>query len=186
MMISALQSTSVSNPTLRTSAVQGSSAFADSGSSREASTATQEKDASGQTLSQEQLALVDDLKQTDAKVRRHEQAHLAASGGLAQGGPSYSLKTGPDGQQYAVGGEVQIDASPGRTPEETIRKARIIRAAALAPSDPSGVDQAVAAKAQAMELQAQQEIALRTPEQGKLANAYAQTDLAASHFSAQA
>jgi len=60
---------------------------------------------------------------------------------------------------YAVGGEVQIDVSPGRTPEETVRKADQIRRAALAPADPSAQDYRVAAQAAQMMAQAQQELA---------------------------
>jgi ribosomal protein L12E/L44/L45/RPP1/RPP2 len=43
-------------------------------------------------------------------------------------------------------------------PEATIQKAKQIRAAALAPADPSTQDRAVAASASAMESQAQQEL----------------------------
>lgn len=81
-------------------------------------------------------------------------SHLAAGAGLVRGGPSYTYQRGPDGQLYAVGGEVSIDTSPGRTPEETIRRAQQIRAAALAPADPSAQDRQVAAAASRMELEA--------------------------------
>ena len=74
-------------------------------------------------------------------------AHLAASGGLATSGAIYSFQRGPDGQSYAVGGEVHIDVSPGRTPQETVTRAQTVIAAALAPADPSGQDRAVAAQA---------------------------------------
>jgi hypothetical protein len=57
-----------------------------------------------------------------------------------------------------VAGEVNIDTSPGRTPEETLERARTIQAAALAPADPSGQDRAVAARAQQMAQEAQQQI----------------------------
>ena len=68
------------------------------------------------------------LKRRDAEVKRHEQAHLAAAGGHAQGGASYHYVTGPDGKRYAVGGEVSIDVSEvSGDPEATIRKAQIIR-----------------------------------------------------------
>ena len=45
---------------------------------------------------------------------------------------------GLDGGSYVIGGEVKIDTSAGSNPEETIRKAQTIRAAALAPAEPSG------------------------------------------------
>ncbi|MFQ5934609.1 MAG: putative metalloprotease CJM1_0395 family protein [Dehalococcoidia bacterium] len=43
------------------------------------------------------------LKARDAQVRAHEQAHVAAAGGLATGGPKFSFQRGPDGKLYAVG-----------------------------------------------------------------------------------
>ena len=105
-------------------------------------------------LSPEALALIAKLKARDTQVRQHEQAHLAAAGSLAVSGASYVYQRGPDGVSYAVGGEVQIDTSPGRTPEETVARARAIMAAALAPADPSGPDRAVAAHAQQLMQQA--------------------------------
>jgi hypothetical protein len=110
-------------------------------------------------LSEEQQQVVQELKAIDRKVRAHEQAHVAAAGPYAKGGPSYAYTTGPDGQQYAVGGEVAIDVSPvPDDPQATIRKANVIRAAAMAPADPSGQDRQVAAAAAKMEIQAQQEL----------------------------
>lgn len=140
----------------------------------------------GEPLTAEQLAQVQQLAARDREVRQHEQAHLAASGGLAKGGASYSMQKGPDGKVYAVGGEVSIDTSAGKSPEETIRKARIIQAAALAPADPSGQDRAVAAAAQAMELQAQAEIAQRSGAQQKLADVYATNDVPKSGWGVRA
>ncbi len=109
-------------------------------------------------LSEPELAMVRELKQRDRQVRQHEMAHMAASGGLAQGGPNYSYQRGPDGQNYAVGGEVNIDISPGKNPEETLQKAQRIRAAAMAPADPSGADRAIAARATQMESKARIEL----------------------------
>jgi hypothetical protein len=116
-----------------------------------------EKPSQGSTsveLSPEALALIAKLKARDTEVRQHEQAHLAAAGSLAISGASYVYQRGPDGVSYAVGGEVQIDTSPGRTPEDTIARARAIAAAALAPADPSGPDRVVAAQAQQLAQQA--------------------------------
>lgn len=112
-------------------------------------------------LTGQERARLDWLRRRDQEVRTHEAAHKAAAGGLASGGPSYETHTGPDGRDYAVGGHVKIDTSPGRTPEETIAKAQRIRQAALAPADPSAQDRAVAAKAARMEAQARAEIARR-------------------------
>ncbi len=99
------------------------------------------------------------LKKRDQEVRSHEQAHIAAAGGLARGGATFSFQRGPDGKQYAIGGEVNIDTAPvSGNPQATIRKAQQIRAAALAPANPSAQDRAVAASASALEAEAQREI----------------------------
>ncbi len=101
---------------------------------------------------------VEDLKTKDAKVRAHEQAHVAAAGPYAKGSPHYEYVTGPDGKRYAVGGEVEIDTSPiPNDPDATVRKAETVKRAALAPADPSAQDRRVAAEADQMERQAQTE-----------------------------
>jgi hypothetical protein len=105
---------------------------------------------------------VRELKQRDAEVKAHEQAHMAAGGSLIQGGANYTYEKGPDGAMYAVGGEVKIDTSPARTPDQTIAKAQQIRRAALAPAQPSATDRAVAAAASQMEAQARAEKARET------------------------
>lgn len=95
----------------------------------------------------------------DREVRAHEAAHAAAGGSLVRGGPSFETEAGPDGKQYAVGGEVQIDTSAADDPRATLAKMRQVRAAALAPASPSGQDQAVAARASAVEAKAVAELA---------------------------
>lgn len=82
---------------------------------------------------------------------------MTAGAGLVTSGASFTYQKGPDGVNYAIGGEVGISTSPGRTPDETIQRAQQIRAAALAPADPSGQDRAVAAQAAQMAQQAQME-----------------------------
>ncbi len=109
-------------------------------------------------LTQDQEKVVRELEQRDRDVRAHEAAHQAAGGDMA-GPASFTTETGPDGKEYAIGGEVPIQVSGGRTPEETLQRAERIRAAALAPADPSAQDLAVAAQAQQMEAQAQSQIA---------------------------
>ncbi len=124
-----------------------------------------DKSANGLELDPEESKQVEKLKARDREVRAHEMAHLAAAGGLAMSGASFTYQRGPDGVSYAIGGEVQIDTSSGSTPEETLRKAQIIRAAALAPAEPSGQDRAVAAKAAQMEARARVEQASAESEQ---------------------
>ena len=120
-------------------------------------------------LSPEEQQEVQQLTQADRKVRAHEQAHLAAGAGLVRSGPSFTYQIGPDNQRYAVSGEVSIDVSPGRTPTETIPKAQQIRAAALAPVDPSPQDHSVAAKAGRMEGDARIELATQQRDEAKSA-----------------
>jgi hypothetical protein len=96
------------------------------------------------------------LKTQEEKVKAHEAAHKAAGGQYASSA-TYTYRPGPDGRSYIVGGEVQIDMSPGRTPQETIAKMQVVQRAAMAPADPSGQDRAVAAQAAAQAAQAQQE-----------------------------
>lgn len=132
-------------------------------------------------LSDEAKAVVSSLQARDRQVRAHEQAHLAASGGLATSGASYTYQKGPDGVSYAVGGEVSIDVSAGNTPQDTIVRAITIRSAALAPADPSGPDRAIAAQASQMEQQARGELSAQQSKQqqerlSKLTQAYAAPD----------
>ena len=111
-------------------------------------------------LSEEEIQKVQELKQRDQEVRTHEAAHLAAAGKYATGGASFDYKRGPDGKNYAVGGEVGIDTSPvPNNPQATIQKAQQIKAAAQAPAQPSSTDRQVAASAAQMETKARQELA---------------------------
>ena len=111
-------------------------------------------------LTDEEVREVQELRARDRVVRQHEQAHIAAGGPFIRGGPTFTFETGPDGRQYAVGGEVSIDTSKEATPERTLIKAQTVRRAALAPAEPSGQDRAVAAKASQLEAQARREISL--------------------------
>lgn len=110
--------------------------------------------AKDQDISPEEEQVVKDLKRRDTEVKAHEAAHMAAGSGIVQGGASYEYQSGPDGKMYAVGGEVKIDVSAESTPEATIKKMQQVRAAALAPAQPSGTDRAVAAQASQIEAQA--------------------------------
>lgn len=99
-----------------------------------------------------------ELQARDREVRSHEQAH-ASVGGRYAGSPSYSYQQGPDGRQYAIGGEVQIDIAPvSGDPQATIQKMQQVKAAALAPAEPSSADRRIAAEASQRLLQAQAEL----------------------------
>lgn len=105
-------------------------------------------------LTEEEEEEVQELQKTDQEVRAHEQAHATAGGPYA-GAPKYQFTTGPDGNRYATSGEVDIDVSPEKTPEATIRKMDIVIRAALAPAEPSPQDMRVANQAQQQRSQAQ-------------------------------
>lgn len=108
---------------------------------------SQDTKPNGEPLSEEEQVTIEKLKTRDTEVRTHEQAHLAAAGDLATSGASFSYQQGPDGKQYAIGGEVNIDTGAADTPEETITKMQRVIAAAMAPAEPSGQDYSVAASA---------------------------------------
>lgn len=120
-----------------------------------------------QELSAAEQRLLDDLKRRDREVRAHEAAHVAAGGSLVSPA-SFSYRTGPDGNRYAVGGEVSIDTGKEREPQATIQKMQIVVAAAMAPADPSGQDHSVASAAHQTSAEARMELAR---EQGAAATA---------------
>jgi hypothetical protein len=126
--------------------------------SRESTDVKEAKPGDRVELSEEEKNEVEELKRRDQEVRTHEHAHVAAGGQHVRGGISYEYQVGPDGRRYAVGGEVSIDTSPERTPEETIRKAQTVKKAALAPAQPSSQDRQAAAAAGQMEVKARQEM----------------------------
>lgn len=165
-----------------------SSVYSYGGSARAASAATNEDlaaPAASKTSSSREQQLQDpavqrqiaQLAARDREVRAHEQAHIAAGGGLITSGPNYVYQSGPDGKRYAVGGEVGIDTSPVRgDPEATIAKAGRIRNAALAPAEPSAQDQRVAAQAGQMEQTARGELSRLRREEAEQAYASAAND----------
>ncbi len=119
-------------------------------------------------LTEEEQNEVRELKARDREVRAHEQAHRAAGGQYITHGATYSYQQGPDGQRYATGGEVGIDASPvSGDPEATIRKMQTVRAAALAPASPSGQDQQIAAQATQQAAQARADLQTKRAEEAE-------------------
>lgn len=124
------------------------------GESSSAARASEPEAPGSQTRFETELSAADKdevqrLKNRDAEVRAHEQAH-ASAGGSHAGAPSYEFETGPDGRRYAVGGEVSIDTSEvSGDAKASIAKMQQVVRAATAPADPSGQDRKVAAKARA-------------------------------------
>lgn len=135
---------------------------------------------SAQQKSSGEEALIAKLESADTKVRAHEAAHIAAGSGVVNGGANFSYTKGPDGKMYATAGEVPIDTSEGKTPQETIQKARQIAAAAMAPSDPSPQDYRVATTAAMMEMKAHLEMNQELQEKINGQKAYAATSSTSS------
>jgi len=109
-------------------------------------------------LSEDEKRLVKELSARDAEVKAHEAAHQAAGAGMT-GAATYTYQRGPDGKMYAIGGEVSISTPTASTPQEAIKIARQVAAAAMAAGDPSPQDFSVAASARVMEMKAQQQLA---------------------------
>ena len=133
---------------------------------QQASEDTPEEEQDQQQLELEQQQ-IEELKARDTEVRVHEQAH-ASVGGQYAGSPSYEYQRGPDDTNYAVDGEVQIDVSeiPG-DPQATIDKMQTVRAAALAPAEPSSADRAIAADATQKMAAAQAELSAPTDDEAQ-------------------
>ncbi|WP_462166003.1 putative metalloprotease CJM1_0395 family protein [Pseudoalteromonas sp. GB43] len=130
-------------------------------SEQEQQEAKQEQQKEQKVAQQEQqdAEQIKELKARDTEVRIHEQAH-ASVGGQYAGSPSYEYQRGPDGTNYAVGGEVQIDVAVIEgDPKATIEKMQTVRAAALAPQEPSSADRSIAADATQKLMAAQAELA---------------------------
>ncbi|RCK73176.1 MAG: SrpA-related protein [Anaerolineae bacterium] len=133
---------------------------------REKETSADQNPFGQKELSEQDKRAIARLKENDRKVRAHEEAHIRAGGNLIRSRAQYSYEMGPDKKLYAVSGEVSIDTSPVEgDPEATIRKAARIKAAALAPADPSPQDRAVAAEADVMAMRARLELARQTSAQ---------------------
>ena len=120
-------------------------------------------------------AEIEQLKARDQEVRVHEQAH-ASTGGQYAGAPQYEYTTGPANKRYVTDGEVSIDVSEERTPEETLKKMEQVRAAALAPAEPSSQDLKVAAEASQKATEARSEIAKGQTETASTGSTSAQSN----------
>lgn len=117
-----------------------------------------ESNLSESNLSESEQNEVDQLKERDQEVKRHEQAHASAAGAHSRG-ISYDYTTGPDQAQYATSGHVDIDMSPvSGDPQATIDKMQTIQRAALAPEEPSSQDRQVQSDALKMETEAKKDL----------------------------
>ncbi|MCL1143152.1 putative metalloprotease CJM1_0395 family protein [Shewanella gaetbuli] len=130
--------------------------------------------------------IISELSARDMEVKQHEQAHKAVGGMFAQS-PTYTYEKGPDGNRYAVEGEVKIDVSVIEgDPLATYNKMQKVYAAAMAPVQPSSADIKVAAEAVQKMNQAKAELAELRKDKvfsaddnqsiNELANTYQQTN----------
>jgi hypothetical protein len=122
------------------------------------SAAAVKKSTEKQQSEAEDQAKIEELKKRDQEVRAHEAAHKGAAGQYARGAAQFTYERGPDGQQYAVGGEVSIDTSRPSDPQEALKKSATLMRAALAPAQPSAQDKQVAAEASQMGIEARNQI----------------------------
>lgn len=150
---------------------QGNDSQSDTEKQENTSRKTPENESNDDNAQQEQAdaKVINELKQRDREVRTHELAH-ASTGGSLTGPPSYTFQVGPDGNKYAVGGEVSVDLTPvAGDPQATIVKMKKVHAAALAPANPSSQDIKVAAGATQQILAAQSELlTINNPESNEL------------------
>jgi len=164
-------------PSARAEQKEGSEvARPDEPSEHEGKTSTNTASKPEQQLSDSDKQETRELQSRDQEVRAHEAAHKAAAGRYATGAASFDYQRGPDGRQYAVGGEVSIDTSRPEDPSEAQSKAQTIQAAALAPAEPSAQDRQVAQAASKMAADARAELAKQTTEAGGQAAKYAEVD----------
>lgn len=172
MDIAANQQLNTSSPlnTIRPPAVPYRSSYhshvtqTQSSSADEENTVNQQREQ--QRAEQADAQLIQKLASRDREVRSHEAAHVAAGGSYIRGGSSFTYQRGPNGQLYAIGGEVKIDASAiVNNPEATLDKAEVVRRAALAPAQPSPEDLRVAAQATRLASRARIDIAIQQRQQ---------------------
>lgn len=96
-------------------------------------------------LSDAEKAYLKQLQLADASVRNHEGLHFRAASGLGNL-PDYQTVTGPDGNQYAVAGNVTVSTTSGANETQAARELQTLGIAATAPSDASAADLSAARK----------------------------------------
>ena len=141
-------------------AEQGDAAQADRAEGPTADREARERQAEERAVAQQRQdqQIIRQLSSRDQEVRAHEQAH-AAVGGQYAGAANFTYERGPDGVNYAVGGEVPIDVGAIQgNPQATLEKMLVVQRAALAPAEPSAQDRRVAALAANQANQARAEI----------------------------
>ncbi len=111
---------------------------------------------SPERLSDEERKQLEVLRERDQKVRAEQLAEAVRSGLSAQ--VQFTYRLGPDGNRYAIDGHVKHSVAPGSTPEQTIERARELRAAILSGAQPSPRDLKTVAEVDRLEAQAKEQI----------------------------
>ncbi|MCH2548378.1 MAG: hypothetical protein MK052_12340 [Alphaproteobacteria bacterium] len=94
-----------------------------------------------------ETAIIKELQRVDAEVRLHEALHYRAASGIAAGIADLEYMQGPDGQYYAVSGNVDIQTTATANPEKVAADAALLATAANAPGNASAQDMGVAKNA---------------------------------------
>jgi len=95
-------------------------------------------------MTRRERAVLDSLRDRHREVQEHEMDHFVTGSPYTRA-PEYWCVTGPDDKMYAIGGITPMDVSP--IPGDiagTLSKYRKLKRAALAPHQPSDVDEMLA------------------------------------------
>ncbi|MBB5193705.1 hypothetical protein HNQ50_004465 [Silvimonas terrae] len=108
-----------------------------------------------------------------------DEAIPASTAPVSGASPYHHLMVEPDGARSVIFGHRKVNLRKGRTPEETLRTARIIMATSLTPESPSPEELSAAEDAQKLEDEAIQEINARQTVAARQLSAYQPPDLPA-------
>lgn len=112
-------------------------------------------------------------------AQNQDEALPTATEPVSGSSPYHHLIVDPDGARSVIFGRRKINLRKGRTPEETLRTARIIMATSLAPESPSPEELSAAEDAQKLEDEAMEEINARHTLAARQLSAYQPPDLPA-------
>ncbi len=113
------------------------------------------------------------------QIQNEAEALPASTEPVSGASPYHHLMVEPDGARSVIFGHRKINLRKGRTPEETLRTARIIMAASLTPESPSPEELSAAEEAQKLEEEAIEEINARQTLAARQLSAYQPPDLPA-------
>ena len=89
----------------------------------------------GPGLSPEEQQAIARLARRDRAVRAYERAHVLIGGSLVQAYPTYTYQRGPDGDYYAIGGEMTLGLAADSVHRDFATDIQAMRAATSAPAD---------------------------------------------------